>query len=80
MWHDTRLTKKKSAKFLYKNDKCVDKKIGETLPSTIAKNTIKSLLVTLTKQGKDLTDMNFKCLKKKLKMISQNRKKSHALR
>jgi hypothetical protein len=40
------------------------KKTRETTPFKIAKNNIKYPSVTLTKQGKDLYDNNFKSLKK----------------
>jgi hypothetical protein len=41
------------------------KEIRKTTPFTIVTNNIKYLGVTLTKQGKDLYDKNFKPLKKK---------------
>ena len=41
--------------------------IRETIPFTIATNSIKYLAVTLTKQVKDLYDKNFKTLKKEIK-------------
>jgi hypothetical protein len=40
------------------------KEIRETTPFTIVTNNIKYLVVTLTKEGKDLYDKNFKFLKK----------------
>ena len=50
--------------FLYTKYKQAEKEIKETTPFTIVTNNIKYLGVTLTKQGKDLYDKNFKSLKK----------------
>jgi hypothetical protein len=52
--------------FLYTRDKQAEKEIRETTPSKIATNNIKYLGETLTKQGKDLYDKNFKSLKKEI--------------
>jgi ribosome biogenesis protein Nip4 len=57
----------KSVDFLYTNDKQAEKEIRETTPFTIAKNNIKYLWVTLTKQVKDLYDNNFKSHRKEIK-------------
>jgi hypothetical protein len=54
----------KSVAFLYSKDKQAEKEIREMTPFTIVTNNIKYLGVTLTKQGKDLYDKNFKSLKK----------------
>ena len=56
----------KSVAFLYAKDKQAEKEIRETIPFTIATNSIKYLGVTLTKQMKDLYDNNFKSLKKEI--------------
>jgi hypothetical protein len=56
----------KSVAFLYTNDKQAEKEIRETIPFTIATNSIKYLGVTLTKQVKDLYNNNFKSLKKEI--------------
>jgi hypothetical protein len=48
----------------YTRDKWAEKEIRETIPFTIVTNNIKYLGVTLTKEGKDLYDKNFKSLKK----------------
>ena len=53
--------------FLYKKDKQAEKKISETTPFSIVTNNIKYLVVTLTKELKDLYDKNFKFLKKEIK-------------
>jgi hypothetical protein len=42
------------------------KKIRETIPFIIVTNNIKYLGMTLTKEGKDLYDKNFKSLKKEI--------------
>ena len=56
--------KKKSVALLYINNKEAEKEIRETSPFTVARNHIKYLGVTLTKEVKDLFDKNFKSLKK----------------
>ena len=56
----------KSMAFLYIKDKQAEKKIRETTSFTIVTNNIKYLDVTLTKEGKDLYDKNFKSLKKEI--------------
>jgi hypothetical protein len=53
----------KSVAFLYIKDKKAEKEIRETTPFTIVRNNIKYLVVTLTKEVKDLYK-NFKSLKK----------------
>jgi hypothetical protein len=64
--------------FLYTKDKRAEKEIRETTPFTIVTNDIKYLGVTLTKEVKDLSDKNFKSLRKKMKKISEDGKISHA--
>jgi hypothetical protein len=54
----------KSTAFLYTKDKWAEKEIRETTPFTTVTNNIKYLGVTLTKEGKDLYEKNFKSLKK----------------
>ena len=44
-----------------------EKEIREPTPFTIAKNNIKYLIVTLTKQVKDMYVKNFESLKKEIK-------------
>jgi hypothetical protein len=56
-----------SMAFLYTKDKQAEKDIRETTPVTIVTNNIKYLVVTLTKEVKDLYDKNFKSLKKEIK-------------
>jgi hypothetical protein len=51
----------------HKKDKQVEKEIRKTTPFTIATNSIKYLVVTLTKQVKTLYDNKFKSLKKEIK-------------
>jgi hypothetical protein len=57
----------KSMAFLYTKDKQAEKKIRETTPFTILSNNIKYFGVILTKEVKDLYDMNFKSLRKEIK-------------
>jgi hypothetical protein len=52
--------------FLYTKDKQAEKEIREAISFTIATNSIKYLGVTLTKQGKDMHDNNFKSFKKEI--------------
>jgi hypothetical protein len=63
---------------LYTKDKQVEKEIKETTPFTIVTNNIKYLVVTLTKQVKDLYDKNFKSLKKVIKEDLKDGKIYHA--
>jgi hypothetical protein len=56
----------KSVAFLYIKDKQAEKEISETTPFTIVTNTIKYLVVTLTKEVEDLYNKNFKSLKKEI--------------
>jgi hypothetical protein len=56
----------KSVAFLYSKDKHAEKEISEMTPFTIITNNITYLVVTLTKQVKDLYDKNFKSLKKEI--------------
>ena len=60
------INSKKSVALLYIKDKEVGREIRETLPFTIATNSIKYLGVTLTKEVKDLFDKNFKSLRKEI--------------
>jgi hypothetical protein len=62
-----KINSKKSMAFLYRNDEQADKEIRETTPFTIVTNNIKYLGVTLTKEVRDLYDMNFKSLKTEIK-------------
>ena len=62
----------KSVAFLYTSDKSAKKEIRETIPFSIATNNIKFLGVTLSKQVKDLYNINFKFLKKEIKEISED--------
>ena len=64
--------------FLYTKNKQAEKEIRETTPFSIATNNIKYLGMTLTKEVKDLSDKNFKSLKKEIKEISEDGKISHA--
>jgi len=56
----------KSVVFLYSKDKQVVKEIRKMTPFTIARNNVKYINVTLTKQVKVLYDKNFKSLKKEI--------------
>jgi len=66
-----------SIAFLYTNDKWAEKQNTEETFCTIFTNNTKYFHVMLTKQVKDLYDMNFKSLKKMFK-ISEVGKVSHA--
>jgi ribosome biogenesis protein Nip4 len=59
-----KINSNKSVAFLYTKDKQAEKEIRDTIPFTIATNSIKYLWVTLSKQVKDLYENNFKSLKK----------------
>jgi len=61
-----KINSNKSVAFLYLNENQAEKEITETKPFIIVPNNIKYLGVTLTKQVKDLYDMNFKPLKKEI--------------
>ena len=56
----------KPVSFLYSKIKQAEKEIREMTPFTVARNNIKYLGMTLTKQVKDLHDRNFKSLKKEI--------------
>jgi hypothetical protein len=59
-----KIVSNKSVAFLYTKNKCTEEEIRETTSFTIVTNNIKYLGVTLTKQGKNVYDKNFKSLKK----------------
>ena len=73
-----KINSNKSMVFIYTKDKQAEKEIRETIPFTMATNSIKYLGVTLTKQVKDLYDNKFKSLKKEIENISENGKISYA--
>jgi hypothetical protein len=73
-----KINSNKSVAFIYTNDKQAEKEIRETTPFTIAKNNIKYLGVTLTKQVKDLYGNNFKSLKKEIEDLRKWREISYA--
>ena len=60
---ECKINSKKLVALLYTDDKRAGEEIRESTPFTIATNSIKYLLVTLTKQIEDLYGKNFKCLK-----------------
>jgi uncharacterized protein (DUF927 family) len=62
-----KINSNKSMAFLYTKDKQAEKVIRETTPFTIVTNNITFLGVTLTKEVKDVYDINFKTLKKEIK-------------
>jgi hypothetical protein len=71
-----KINSNKSVAFLYSKDRQAEKEIMETTSSTIVTN-IKYLIVTLTKQVKDLYDKNFKSLKEEIEealLIAKNEK------
>jgi hypothetical protein len=53
--------------FLYTKDKQAEREIKETTPFSIVPSNIKYIVVTLTKEVKDLYDKNFKSLEKEIK-------------
>jgi hypothetical protein len=53
-----KINSNKSMAFLYTKDKQDEKEIKETTPFTIVTNNVKYLVVTLTKEVKDLCDKN----------------------
>ena len=60
------INSKKSVALLYTKNKEAEREIREVSYFMIAKNSIKYLGVTLTKEVKDLFDKNFKALKKEI--------------
>jgi hypothetical protein len=62
-----KINSNESVAFLCKNDKQAEKDIRESTPFTIDTNSIKYLVVTLTKEVKDMYDNTFKSLKEKIK-------------
>jgi hypothetical protein len=55
--------------FLCSKDNLAEKEIREIPPFTIVTNDIKYLGVTLTKEVKDLYDMNFEFMKKEINVL-----------
>ena len=53
--------------FLFTKNKQAENEIREASPFSIVSNNIKYFGVTLTKEGKDLYDKNFKSLKKEIR-------------
>jgi hypothetical protein len=64
-----KINSKDSVNLLYTKDNLFEKEIRETTLFTIATNNIKYLGVTLTKQVIELSDKNFKSLKKEIKEL-----------
>jgi hypothetical protein len=62
-----KINSNKPVVFLYSKDKQAEKEIREMTLFPIVTNNIKYLGVTLTRQVKNLYDMNFKSLKKEIK-------------
>jgi hypothetical protein len=63
--------------FLYTKDKQAEKEIRETTPFTKVTNIIKYLVVTLTKEVKDLYGKNYKSLEKEIEEDLREWKISH---
>jgi hypothetical protein len=61
-----KINSNKSVAFLYTKDKQTEKETRKASPFTIVRKNVKYLGVTLTKEGKDLYDNNFKSLKKEI--------------
>jgi hypothetical protein len=61
-----KINSNKSVAFLYINDKQSEKESRETPPFIVATNDIKYIVITLTKQVKDLHDNNFTSLKNEI--------------
>ena len=64
-----KINSKKSVAFLYLKNKQAEKGIKLVTPFTILTNNKKHFSVSLTKQGNDLYDKNFKSLKKETKDV-----------
>jgi hypothetical protein len=64
-----KINSNKSMAFLYTKDKWAEKEIWEKTPFTIVTNNIKYLIVTITKEVKDLYNENSKSLKKEIKEV-----------
>jgi hypothetical protein len=62
-----KINSNKSMAFLYIKDKEAEREIRDTTSFSRVTNNIKFLGMTLTKEGKDLYDKNFKSLKKEIK-------------
>jgi hypothetical protein len=62
-----KINSNKSMAFLYTMNKQAEKEIRDTTPFSIVTNNIKYLGMTLTKEVKDLYEMNFKSLKNEIK-------------
>jgi hypothetical protein len=62
-----KINSNKTMAFLYTKTKRAEKEIRDTTPCSIVTNNIKNFGVTLTKEVKDLYEMNFKSLKKDIK-------------
>ena len=60
MCQDTRSTQKISVVLLHTYDKEAENKIRETLLFTIATNNIKYIVITLTKEVKDMFDKSLR--------------------
>jgi hypothetical protein len=74
-----KINSNKSVAFLYTKGKQSVTEIGETIPFIIATNNIKYVGVTLTKQGKDLYDNNFKSLKREIEEVLRKMERSAML-
>ena len=61
-----KISSRKSVAFIYSKYKQAKKEIMEMTPFTIATNNRKYFGVTLTKQSKDLNEMNFMSVKKEI--------------
>ena len=59
-----KINAQKSVAFLYTNKETEEKKIKESIPSTIASKTIRYLGINLTKEAKDLYSENYRILMK----------------
>jgi hypothetical protein len=66
-----KINSNKSMAFLYTKNKQTEKGIREITPFTSDTNIIKYLVLTLTKQVKDLYDKNFKSQKKEIEEDSR---------
>ena len=59
-----KINSNKAVVILYLKDKQVEKENRRTIPFTIVTNNVKLIVVTLSKPGKDMSEKNFKSLKK----------------
>ena len=73
-----KINAQKSVAFLYTNNKTEEREIKESIPFTIAPQTIRCLGINLTKEAKNLYSENYKVLMKEIEEDAKNGKMFHA--